>query len=39
VLDAQARLCHRDGEHKAWAEGCRIWTERHRLALSTPNSA
>ena len=39
VLDAQTRLCHRDGGHTAWAERCRIWTERHRLALSTTNSA
>ena len=34
VLDAQTRLSNRDGPHKAWAERCRIWTERNRLILS-----
>ncbi len=34
VLDAQTRLFNRDGAHKAWAERCRMWTERHRLVLS-----
>jgi hypothetical protein len=34
VLDAQTRLLDREGAHRAWAERCRIWTERHRSALS-----
>jgi hypothetical protein len=38
VLDAQMRLAHRAGAHQAWAERCRIWTERHQVALSTPTS-
>jgi hypothetical protein len=34
VLDAQTRLCNKDGVHQAWAERCRVWTERHRCVLS-----
>jgi Ser/Thr protein kinase RdoA (MazF antagonist) len=36
VLDAQARLCNRDGGHKAWAERCRAWTERNLSAFRAP---
>jgi hypothetical protein len=42
VLAAQTKLCSRVDEprrSKEWAEDCRIWTERHRTALSadSPN--
>ncbi len=39
VLEAQVRLCQRDGQHQAWAKRCRTWTERNRRALATPRPA